>query len=271
MGATLLGIIQSGVENLDSDVGLCAPDAESHTLFAGLFNPVIEDYHGGFKATDKHPLTNFGNLSTLANVDPDDQFVISTGVRCGRSLQGYPFSPCLTEAQYREMEEKVSSTLRMLEGELKVTNYPLTGINKTQQQLIDDHFFFKEADRFLQAAIAAIKTKRSLPPKRGGGGGGAASRHALQSEPEHRENWSFLPTLRHRRMDCSPQVSPSIIQNRDLVNCDSILPAQVRALRKQRARDESQVCEVWVGTTRPHFVSFLGFGSPEQRVNVHVG
>ncbi|XP_040064516.1 arginine kinase Pro c 2.0101-like [Ixodes scapularis] len=158
MGATLLDIIQSGVENLDSDVGLCAPDAESHTLFAGLFNPVIEDYHGGFKATDKHPLTNFGDLSTLANVDPDDQFVVSTGVRCGRSLQGYPFNPCMTEAQYREREEKVRSTLRMLEGELKVTYYPL---DKTQQQLIDDHFLFKEGARFLQAAIAAIKTTKT--------------------------------------------------------------------------------------------------------------
>ena len=81
-------------------------------------------------------------------------------MRCGRSLQGYPFNPCLTEAQYREMEEKVSSTLRMLEGELKATYYPLTGMGKkTQQQLIDDHFLFKEGDRFLQAAIAAIKTK----------------------------------------------------------------------------------------------------------------
>ncbi|CAN7950405.1 unnamed protein product [Ixodes pacificus] len=118
MGATLLDIIQSGV-NLDSGVGLCTPDAESYTLFADLFNPEIEDYHGGQKATGKHPLKDFGDLNTLVNVDPDDQFVISTHVRCGRSFQGYPFNPCLTEAQYLEMEEKVSSTLRTVEGELK--------------------------------------------------------------------------------------------------------------------------------------------------------
>ncbi|KAG0430534.1 hypothetical protein HPB47_022610 [Ixodes persulcatus] len=149
MGATLVDIIQSGVENLDSDVGLCAPDAEPYTLFAGLFNPVIEDYHGGFMATNKHSLTDFGDLSTLVNVDP--------------RRPGYTFNPCLTEAQHREMEEKVSSTLRMLKGELKATYYPLTGMGKkTRQQLIDDHFLFKEGDRFLQAAIAAIKTKRYL-------------------------------------------------------------------------------------------------------------
>jgi hypothetical protein len=49
------------------------------------------------------------------------------------------------------MEEKVSSTLSGLEGELKGQFYPLTGMTKeVQQKLIDDHFLFKEGDRFLQ-------------------------------------------------------------------------------------------------------------------------
>ncbi|KAL1486833.1 hypothetical protein MTO96_031186 [Rhipicephalus appendiculatus] len=143
------------VANLDSGVGVYAPDAESYTVFADLFNPVIEDYHGGFKSTDRQPPTDFGDLSTLLNVDPDNKYVVSTRVRCGRSLQGYPFNPCLTEAQYKEMEEKVSSALKGLTGELKGIYYPLTGMDKkTQQQLIDDHFLFKEGDRFLQAANA---------------------------------------------------------------------------------------------------------------------
>lgn len=155
MGATLLDIIQSGVENLDSGVGIYAPDAESYSLFAPLFDSVIEAYHSGFKSTDKHPQTDFGDINTLVDLDPTNEFVISTRVRCGRSLQGYPFNPCLTEAQYKEMEEKISSTLSSMEGELKGKYYPLTGMDKaTQQQLIDDHFLFKEGDRFLQAANA---------------------------------------------------------------------------------------------------------------------
>jgi creatine kinase len=82
------------------------------------------------------------------------EYIISTRVRCGRSLQGYPFNPCLTEAQYKEMEEKVSSTLSGLEGELKGQFYPLTGMTKeVQQKLIDDHFLFKEGDRFLQVGM----------------------------------------------------------------------------------------------------------------------
>ncbi|KAH8302636.1 hypothetical protein KR044_009153, partial [Drosophila immigrans] len=153
--STLLDVIQSGLENHDSGVGIYAPDAESYTVFADLFDPIIEDYHGGFKKTDKHPASDFGDVSTFGNVDPTNEYVISTRVRCGRSMQGYPFNPCLTEAQYKEMETKVSSTLSGLEGELKGKFYPLTGMEKTvQQQLIDDHFLFKEGDRFLQAANA---------------------------------------------------------------------------------------------------------------------
>lgn len=155
LGATLLDVIQSGVENLDSGVGIYAPDAEAYTLFSPLFDPIIEDYHAGFKQTDKHPNKDFGDLNSFINVDPDGKFVISTRVRCGRSMEGYPFNPCLTEAQYKEMEEKVSSTLSSLEGELKGTYFPLTGMTKeVQQKLIDDHFLFKEGDRFLQAANA---------------------------------------------------------------------------------------------------------------------
>ncbi|XP_017842902.1 arginine kinase isoform X1 [Drosophila busckii] len=153
--STLLDVIQSGLENHDSGVGIYAPDAESYTVFADLFDPIIEDYHGGFKKTDKHPASQFGDVATFGNVDPTNEYVISTRVRCGRSMQGYPFNPCLTEAQYKEMEGKVSTTLSGLEGELKGKFYPLTGMEKTvQQQLIDDHFLFKEGDRFLQAANA---------------------------------------------------------------------------------------------------------------------
>jgi len=53
------------------------------------------------------------------------------------------------------MEEKVSSTLTQLTGDHKGSFYPLTGMTKdVQQKLIDDHFLFKEGDRFLQAANA---------------------------------------------------------------------------------------------------------------------
>lgn len=101
LGATLLDCVQSGFENPDSGVGIYAPDAEAYSLFSELFDPIIEDYHAGFKKTDVHPQRDFGDVNTFSNVDPEGQYVISTRVRCGRSLEGYPFNPCLTEAQYK--------------------------------------------------------------------------------------------------------------------------------------------------------------------------
>nr|CAD7260621.1 unnamed protein product [Timema shepardi] len=155
MGSTFLDVIQSGLENLDSGIGIYAPDVESYTLFKELFDPVIEDYHVGFKKTDKQPAKEWGDLNALGNLDPSGDYVISTRVRTGRSVDGYPFNPRMTEAQYRELEKNVSDTMSSLTGELKGTYYPLTGMDKkVQQQLIDDHFLFKEGDRFLQSANA---------------------------------------------------------------------------------------------------------------------
>ncbi|KAG0415606.1 hypothetical protein HPB47_007222 [Ixodes persulcatus] len=67
-------------------------------------------------------------------------------------------------------------------------------------------------------------------------------------------------------MDCSPQVSPSIIETGTSWIATLYRRHRCELSQKQRARDESQVYEVWVGTARPGLASFLSFGSPEQRV-----
>jgi len=153
--SSLLDVIQSGVANLDSGVGIYAPDAEAYSVFSPLFDPIIEDYHKGFAQDAKHPACDFGDVNSLKNLDPEGTYVVSTRVRGGRSMDGYPFNPCLTEAQYKEMEAKVTTAFNGLTGELKGTYFPLTGMTKeVQQKLIDDHFLFKEGDRFLQHANA---------------------------------------------------------------------------------------------------------------------
>jgi len=157
LGSNLLDVIQSGVANLDSGVGVYAPDAEAYTLFKPLFDPIIEDYHG-FGPSQKQPQTDLGEGKThlLPDLDPEGKYINSTRVRCGRSLQGYPFNPCLTEANYLEMEGKVKTVFDTItDPELGGTYFPLKGMTKeVQNQLIADHFLFKEGDRFLQAANA---------------------------------------------------------------------------------------------------------------------
>lgn len=66
----------------------------------------------GFKKTDCHPPTDWGNVNSLGDVDPEGKYVVSTRVRCGRSVDGFPFNPCLTEAHYKELEKKVRLLLK---------------------------------------------------------------------------------------------------------------------------------------------------------------
>lgn len=60
-----------GFENHDSGVGIYAPDAEAYTVFAKIFDLIIEDYHKGFKSTDVHPAKCWGDVNTLSDLDPE--------------------------------------------------------------------------------------------------------------------------------------------------------------------------------------------------------
>ena len=55
--------------------------------------------------------------------------------------------------QRKEVEEKVSTALSALTNTLAGKYYPLLGMSEEiQNKLIEDHFLFKEGDRFLEAA-----------------------------------------------------------------------------------------------------------------------
>jgi len=160
----LKDVIQSGVENLDSGIGVYAPDAESYIVFALLFDPIIEEYHGGFAKTDVHPPSNFGDPAEFGDLDPENKYIASTRIRTGRSIEGFPFNPNMTEEQYNSMEEKAKAAFEQFPESHAGTYYPLTGMTEeVQDQLIADHFLFKEGDRFLQAANAS----RHWPSGRG--------------------------------------------------------------------------------------------------------
>ncbi|XP_062559243.1 arginine kinase 1-like [Armigeres subalbatus] len=154
--STLLDCIQSGLEHHDSGVGIYASDAECYELFAPLFNPIIDEYHGITLADTPHPASDWGDAGTFENLDPENEFIISTRVRCGRSIEGFPFNPRLKMAMYEEIMDRIKTVLEGLEeDDLKGEFHPLeTMCDELKQQLIDDHYLFKEGDRFLQTANA---------------------------------------------------------------------------------------------------------------------
>ena len=149
---TLTQAINSGVENEDSGIGVYAGDEESYSVFAPLFDPIIEEYHG-FSKTDKHKSNlNVDDLDA-PNPDPEGEFILSTRIRVGRNLKGIPLGSAISKEQRLEVEKVVSNALKNLEGNLKGSYFPLLGMTeKTSKQLINDHFLFKAGDRFLKSA-----------------------------------------------------------------------------------------------------------------------
>ncbi|XP_068214770.1 arginine kinase-like [Palaemon carinicauda] len=155
LGATLHDCIKSGFANPDSHIGLYAPDAESYACFKELFDPVIDEYHGGFGPDDTHPEVNFGDPSVLGDLNEWGDYVVSTRVRCARSVEGYPFNPILTNDQYIELEQNIDAALQTLEDDLAGNFRSLSDISpEEQEELLEKHLLFKQGDRFLEAAGA---------------------------------------------------------------------------------------------------------------------
>jgi creatine kinase/arginine kinase len=149
---TLEKAINSGVQNIDSGIGVYAGDEESYETFAPLFNPIIEEYHG-FTKDDRHK-SNLDPADLKApNPDPSGMFIVSTRIRVGRNLKDLPLGPAISQKQRLDVEQKVSTALASLDGALKGQYYPILGMSEeVQKGLIEDHFLFKEGDRFLEAA-----------------------------------------------------------------------------------------------------------------------
>ena len=149
-GVSFKTCVFSGIKNLDSGIGCYAGSHDSYTRFAKLFDPVIEEYHG-HKKTDKHVSEMKSEGLKNTEFSPEDSAMVnSTRIRVGRNLKGYPLGPGVSKEQRLEIMNKVTEACNNFKDDLKGTFYPLDGMDKkTQQQLIDDHFLFKEGDRFL--------------------------------------------------------------------------------------------------------------------------
>eukprot|EP00045_Choanoeca_perplexa_P013379 m.151601 g.151601 ORF g.151601 m.151601 type:complete len:591 (+) comp16342_c0_seq2:77-1849(+) len=162
-GFTFQDVIQSGVDNQDSGVGAYAGDEESYAAFAPLFDRIIEDYHNGYKPTDRHPSDM--DASKLHGVaDAEGDYVISTRIRVGRNIRGLGLSPGISRAQRRKVEQLMVESLNQLEGDLAGKYYSLGSMSEQDRtQLVADHFLFKKGDRFLQSAGA----NRDWPEARG--------------------------------------------------------------------------------------------------------
>uniref|UniRef100_A0A8C2SVD1 creatine kinase n=1 Tax=Coturnix japonica TaxID=93934 RepID=A0A8C2SVD1_COTJA len=167
-GFTLDDVIQTGVDNpghpFIMTVGCVAGDEESYEVFKELFDPVIEDRHGGYKPTDQHKTDlNANNLQGGDDLDPN--YVLSSRVRTGRSIRGFCLPPHCSRGERRAIEKLSVEALGSLSGDLKGKYYALRNMTDAeQQQLIDDHFLF---DKPVSPLLLASGMARDWPDARG--------------------------------------------------------------------------------------------------------
>jgi len=100
---------------------------------------------------------------------------MSTRVRTGRSISGFPLAPSISKTQREELEAIIVKALTNLEGNLKGDYYPLhgsttyapkpTGISKAEEEaLIKEHFLFQEPD---EPMLLSWRMERDWPHGRG--------------------------------------------------------------------------------------------------------
>merc|ERR1711954_11268 len=149
-GLSLSQAIACAVQFDNQHCGIYAGDWDSYKVFADVFDPLIQDYHG--ISPDAVHTSDMDVGKIKGNIDPTAP-VHSTRIRVGRSIDGFGLSPGITREQRLGVENLMKKAFANLTGDLAGTYYPLTGMNEqVRQQLVDDHFLFVSGDRNLIAA-----------------------------------------------------------------------------------------------------------------------
>jgi hypothetical protein len=121
--------IFSGCKNTDSGIGVYAGSHDSYTTFAPLFDKIIEDYHQ-HKKNDKHVSDmDASKLNAPPFSEEDGKMIVSTRIRVGRNLEGFPLGPAITNEQRNEIMAKVVAACNTFEGDLKGTFYALDSMD----------------------------------------------------------------------------------------------------------------------------------------------
>ncbi|KAL4506917.1 hypothetical protein ABPG72_001338 [Tetrahymena utriculariae] len=149
-GYSLAELINSGVVNQNSSIGVYAGSPDSYITFAPLLNQIIQEYHG-YDPADLHK-SDWD--ASKCNFQPlEDQYCMSTRIRFARNLADFPLGTKITKEQRRQVENIAKEAFQKFEGELVGTYHSLVNMDKqTQKQLIEEHYLFKEGDKYLEAA-----------------------------------------------------------------------------------------------------------------------
>merc|ERR1719272_1628032 len=151
-GVSFKTCLLSGCQNVDSGIGCYAGSHDSYKTFSDFFDKVVQDYHGHAPDAIHTSKMNAESLIAPALEGDEAAMIVSPRIRVGRNLAAFPLGPGITNEQRMEIMKQVTTACETFEGDLKGTFYDLASMSAAaQKQLIEDHFLFKEGDRFLEA------------------------------------------------------------------------------------------------------------------------
>ncbi len=118
----------------------------------------VHDSFGEFKHT-----SDLDTDKIRGSIDPSAP-VRSTRIRVGRNVEGFGFSPGISQGDRLRVHELFKSAFNKLAGNLEGKYFPLLGMEEeTRTKLADDHFLFLNGDKTLIAA----GMERAWPEGRG--------------------------------------------------------------------------------------------------------
>lgn len=153
-GTSLIDCVRSAIEHPDSHIGLYAPDPDCYDTFPEIFWPVIGEYH----KVDVYTLQavhDFGNPILLPEFETKyNDLIVSTRVRVGRTLKGYPMGPKLSRETREQIKIELMNAFKNLSGEFYGDFISLNEMSYEERNtLIKDHYLFGNADdKFLESA-----------------------------------------------------------------------------------------------------------------------
>merc|ERR1712168_1133475 len=114
-GFSLSQAIACAVQFDNQHCGIYAGDWDSYKVFADVFDPLIQEYHG--ISADSVHTSDMDASKIKGTIDPAAP-VHSTRIRVGRNIDGFGLSPGITKDQRLGVENLMKKAFANLKGDL---------------------------------------------------------------------------------------------------------------------------------------------------------
>lgn len=138
-----------GTKHGHRKAGVYCGDEDTYTTFKDILDPLVKEYHSIDIDANKQTRETYDTV-TLPTL-PEGSEIISTRIRCARSVAPFPMTVNMTKQERLDFEAMMMEIFKELEGDLKGTYYGHTVTDKARlDQLVQEHKLFCDDDECLK-------------------------------------------------------------------------------------------------------------------------